>query len=62
MTGLLKPYPQILETFRNGGGVDYSKYDADWWDGLERSTCVRYRNFLVPQWLPEMPDVAEKLA
>lgn len=62
MTGLLKPYPQILEAFRNGGGVDYSEYDADWWDGLERSTCVRYRNFLVSQWLPEMPDVAEKLA
>ncbi len=62
MTGLLKPYPQILKAFRNGGGVDYSEYDADWWDGLERSTCVRYRNFLVSQWLPEMPDVAEKLA
>ena len=62
MTGLLKPYPHILEAFRNGGGVDYSEYDADWWDGLERSTCVRYRNLLVSQWLPEMPDVAEKLA
>ena len=49
MTGLLKPYPQIFEAFRNGGGVDYSEYDADWWDGLERSTCVRYRNFLVSQ-------------
>ena len=62
MTGLMKPYAQILDAFKNGGGVDYADYDDDWWSGLERSTCVRYRNLLVSQWLPEMPDVAEKLA
>lgn len=52
----------MLDAFRHGGGVDYSDYDADWWDSMERSTCVRYRNLLVSEWLPEMPDVAAKLA
>lgn len=58
---ILDPYQDLLRAFREGGGIDYSRYNADFWEGLEHNTCVRYKNNLVSQWLPEMPEVIAKL-
>jgi SAM-dependent methyltransferase len=51
----------LTDAFRNGGGVPYSAYGADLWDGMERFTNSWFENLLVQQWLPAMPDVAGKL-
>lgn len=61
-TGLMEPYEELIEAFQQGGGIDYSSYPEDFWKGLEHNSCVRYKNLLVSQWLPEMPDVQQKLA
>ena len=61
ITGMTLQFNELLTAFRKGGGIQYSSYDPIFWDGLENSSCVRYRNLLVSQWLPEMPDVAAKL-
>lgn len=58
---ILDPYQDLLRSFREGGGIDYSRYNADFWEGLEHNTCVRYKNNLVSQWLPEMPEVVARL-
>lgn len=60
-TGLLQPYDDLLKAFQHGGGIDYATYGEDFWRGLEHNSCVRYKNLLVSQWLPEMPDVVAKL-
>jgi hypothetical protein len=58
---ILDPYEDLILAFRNGGGIDYSRYGDDFWRGLEHNSCVRYKNLLVSKWLPEMPDVVAKL-
>jgi SAM-dependent methyltransferase len=61
LAGALRPYDELLDAFRNGGGIDYATYGDEFWSGLERGSCVRYTNLLVSQWLPHMPDIAAKL-
>lgn len=58
---MLQPYEDLIRSFEQGGGIDYETYNEDFWKGLEHNTCVRYKNNLVSQWLPEMPSVIEKL-
>ena len=61
LNAILDPYEDLILAFRNGGGIDYSRYGDDFWRGLEHNSCVRYKNLLVSKWLPEMPDVIAKL-
>lgn len=58
---ILKPYPQVLASFREGGGVNYDAYDPTMWTNLERHSCVRYSHLLVQEWMPLMPEVSERL-
>lgn len=58
---LLEPYQDLIRSFREGGGIDYTRYSEDFWQGLEHNSCVRYKNNLVSKWLPEMPEVIAKL-
>ncbi|MBQ0721521.1 MAG: methyltransferase domain-containing protein [Gammaproteobacteria bacterium] len=60
-TGFMEPYEDLIEAFQQGGGIAYESYPDDFWKGLEHNSCVRYKNLLVSQWLPEMPDVQAKL-
>lgn len=60
-TGLMQPFNELVTAFQKGGGITYDTYDKMFWEGLEANSCVRYRNLLVSQWLPEMPDVRAKL-
>jgi 2-polyprenyl-3-methyl-5-hydroxy-6-metoxy-1,4-benzoquinol methylase len=46
--------PEILKAFREGGGVPYSSYSNDTFEGTERFFRPGYVNFLVQQWIPAM--------
>ncbi len=52
---------QVTESFRQGGGVQQSAYNAHFWDGMERFTRGWFENLLTQQWIPAMPDVQAKL-
>ena len=53
--------PRIIEAFRHGGGVPYSEYTQDTFEGTERLFESGYNNFLTTQWIPAMPNVLKKL-
>ncbi|MBA2451332.1 MAG: methyltransferase domain-containing protein [Chloroflexi bacterium] len=44
--------PSIMRAFREGGGVPYSEYGEDTFEGTERLFRTGYLNFLVQEWLP----------
>jgi 2-polyprenyl-3-methyl-5-hydroxy-6-metoxy-1,4-benzoquinol methylase len=52
---------RVTESFRHGGGVPQSAYDAHFWDGMERFSMGWFENVLTQQWIPAMPDVQTKL-
>lgn len=52
---------EVTGVFRDGGGVPFSAYNDNLWDGMERFTNCWFENLLVQEWIPEMPDVASKL-
>ncbi len=52
---------ELTGVFRDGGGVPFSAYSSNFWDGMERFTNCWFENLLVQEWIPEMPDVALKL-
>jgi len=52
---------ELTRVFRDGGGVPFSAYNGNLWDGMERFTNSWFENLLVQEWIPEMPDVASKL-
>ena len=53
--------PQIIDAFRYGGGVPYTEYTQDTFEGTERLFETGYNNFLASAWIPTMPDVHRKL-
>ncbi len=61
VVGLSGPINQLMQAFRNGGGVPMEAYDPSTWEGLTRFTNGWFENLLVPVWLPAMPEVQAKL-
>ena len=61
LLGMLGPFDQLLQAFQNGGGVHQSAYGDNLWDGLERFSGGWFENLLMPEWMPAMPAVQEKL-
>src|SRR5437588_6423421 len=53
--------PKITEAFRKGGGVPYSEYTHDTFEGTERLFETGYNNFLTSTWIPAMPAVHSRL-
>src|ERR1700740_3064949 len=53
--------PRIIDAFRKGGGVPYTEYTQDTFEGTERLFETGYNNFLASAWIPAMPAVHEKL-
>lgn len=49
-------FSKFIHAFQEGGGVPYSEYDANYWEGLERASMKVY-NTLVYTYIPAMPDV-----
>src|SRR5215467_260641 len=55
------PYNQLIQAFRQGGGVSMEAYCPDLWEGQARFSAGFFEHLLVPVWLPAMPEVAGKL-
>jgi SAM-dependent methyltransferase len=58
---LIVVFDQVIEAFRQGGGVRQANYPRALWDGLERFSAGWFNNFLLQQWIPAMPTVQSKL-
>ena len=59
--GEIGSYNQLLQAFRQGGGVPMEAYDPSTWEGMERFSAGMYEHLLVPMYLAGMPDVQAKL-
>jgi 2-polyprenyl-3-methyl-5-hydroxy-6-metoxy-1,4-benzoquinol methylase len=53
--------PKILEHVRNGGGFGWHEHVHDVHEGCERFFRPGYNAHLVPEWLPALDGVVEKL-
>lgn len=53
--------PKIIVAFQHGGGVPYTEYTHDTFEGTERLFETGYNNFLTSTWIPAMPEVHRKL-
>ncbi len=55
------PFEQLVDAFKNGGGVAQAHFHPNLYHGMSRSSGVRYKNLLLQQWLPSMPGVMAML-
>ena len=53
--------PKVAEAFRTGKGVNQNDYSPEMFESIERGTAPWYRNQLIQNWLPAMPQVAQAL-
>ena len=58
---VLAVVPQLVESFKSGGGVPQSEYPHYFWNGLRRFTAGWHENHLVQEWIPAVPEVQAKL-
>jgi SAM-dependent methyltransferase len=54
--------PLLEQAYRTGAGVPYAEYGPDAVIGQAALNRPAFANLLVPQWLPAIPDVADRLA
>jgi len=54
--------PSLLAAFRTGAGVPYESYGEDAIEAQAALNRPAFVNELVPQWIPQVPDVAAMLA
>jgi 2-polyprenyl-3-methyl-5-hydroxy-6-metoxy-1,4-benzoquinol methylase len=62
LMGLRGVFDQVMEAFRNGGGVPYEAYGIDGVEGQGASNRPVYLRTLPYEWLPAIPDVHERLS
>ncbi len=62
MAGIVRPLPRVIEAFRTGEGVPYADFDADFLEGQGDMNRVQFINLLASDWMPNLPDVHERLA
>ena len=61
IAGAVRPLPEILEAYRNGGGVPYSAYGTDLREGQAAINYPAFAQQLAHEWLPSLPDVHSRL-
>jgi len=61
VVGAVTPLPQVLNAYRNGGGVPFSAYGVDLREGQAAINCPAFTHQLAKEWLPLMPDVHQRL-
>ena len=54
--------PQLVDAFRTGAGVPYEAYGEDAVEAQAALNRPAFVNQLVAEWIPQVPDVAAKLA
>ena len=52
---------RLTDAFRHGGGVPQECFGEGFWCGFERFTRTAFRNNLVQDWLPALPEVHARL-
>jgi SAM-dependent methyltransferase len=57
----MRPYPQLLEAYRSGGGVPYAEYTREFQHAQADSNRATYLRLLGSEWLPAIPDVHARL-
>ena len=62
LSRLGKVTPQVIDTFRRGGGVPYAEYMPDFTDLMDALGRNRYDNLLVSVYLGLAPGLLERLA
>ena len=58
---MMNAQPRITEAFKNGGGLLWGDNDPDLFVGTERFFRPGYTAHLVPEWIPALTGVKEKL-
>ena len=61
LTYSMAPFDELIEAFKSGGGVPQSSFSPELYVSMQRSSGLRYQNFLLDTWLPDMPDVVAML-
>ncbi|GAA1971409.1 class I SAM-dependent methyltransferase [Catenulispora subtropica] len=61
LLGALQGYHELVDAFRQGGGIAPDQLDEDVWVGTSRFTAQWHQNMLVQLWLPLLPEVRAKL-
>jgi len=61
LAGVVRPLPKLLDAYRNGGGVPYREYGADFREGQAGINRALFLQDLGQSWLPAMPDVHARL-
>ena len=54
-------FSKLMKVFHEGGGIAYSEYDENFWDGQDRFTVSNLKHRLVQNYIPAMPDVLAAL-
>jgi ubiquinone/menaquinone biosynthesis C-methylase UbiE len=60
--GALRAEPRITEAFKTGAGLGWHEHDADVFVGCEQFFRPGYIANLVPNWIPALHGVSEKLS
>lgn len=61
VAGVAQALPAVLDAFRSGGGVPYEAYGPDLRHGIARLNRPMFLNLLTHEWLPQVPDLVERL-
>ena len=58
---MIEPMDQLIEAFKNGGGVSQGEYSSGMFRGIERLSAGWFENHLVQEWIPATSDIGPKL-
>ncbi|HEY0970038.1 MAG TPA: methyltransferase domain-containing protein [Gemmatimonadales bacterium] len=61
LAGAVRPIRYVLDAYREGGGVPYGAYGAEFREGQARSNRAMFLNLIGSEWLPAVPDVHARL-
>lgn len=61
LAGAVRPLPQVVDAYRNGGGVPYAAYGADLREGQAAINYPIFANQLPQEWLPAIGDLHHRL-
>jgi SAM-dependent methyltransferase len=57
----VRPIDALLEAFRTGEGIPYADYGSDMHEGQAEFTRPMFEHLLGSEWLPQIPEVHERL-
>lgn len=61
IVGIAAALPEVVDAYRNGNGVAYEKYGVDFRQGQGAINRPAFRQDLVDDWMPSIPDLHDYL-